>query len=198
LKIGSFEGRQEGECDELFWGLLRKENRLSLLKALGLSVLIFALAGSTTLFIPENSQMVVVVLIITTLGIAMSLVPRVNKLPKTFELGMYLILVFSVDVASMVNFGELLHSDLTLLYYVSFVIFGSLLLHVIISAFFRIDTDTVMITSTALICSPPFVPAVAGAIKNKEIVVSGLTVGIVGYAIGNYLGVLVAELLRIF
>jgi len=43
---------------------------------------------------------------------------------------------------------------------------------------------------------PPFVPAVAGAIKNKEIIVSGLTVGIIGYAVGNYLGVLVAEFLR--
>ncbi|MFW5657340.1 MAG: DUF819 family protein, partial [Bacteroidota bacterium] len=56
--------------------------------------------------------------------------------------------------------------------------------------------DTVMVTSSALICSPPFVPMIAGAINNKEVIVSGLTVGIVGYAIGNYLGVGVAYLLR--
>ena len=54
-----------------------------------------------------------------------------------------------------------------------------------------------MITSTALICSPPFVPVIAGAIKNREIIVSGLTVGIIGYAIGNYLGFIVAELLKV-
>ncbi len=53
-----------------------------------------------------------------------------------------------------------------------------------------------MITSTALIFSPPFVPVVAGAIQNKEVIVSGLTVGIIGYALGNYLGVIVAEFLR--
>lgn len=187
----------ERECHEPFWGLLKKENRLPLLKGLGLSVLIFAIAGSATLIVPENSQMIVVVLIITTLGIVFSTIPSINKLPKSFELGMYLILVFSVTVASMVDFTELIHSDLTLLYYVSFTIFGSLVLHVFISSLFKIDRDTVMVTSTALICSPPFVPAVAGAIKNKEIVVSGLTVGIVGYAIGNYLGVLVAEFLKI-
>ena len=30
---------------------------------------------------------------------------------------------------------------------------------------------------------------VAGALKNKEIVISGVTTGIIGYAIGNYLGI---------
>jgi uncharacterized membrane protein len=61
---------------------------------------------------------------------------------------------------------------------------------------FKIDRDTVMVTSAALVCSPPFVPAVAGALKNKEIVFSGITVGIIGYAIGNYLGLIMAELLK--
>jgi len=37
---------------------------------------------------------------------------------------------------------------------------------------------------------------VAGALKNKEIIVSGLTVGIIGYAIGNYIGVLLAFFLK--
>ncbi len=186
----------QGECEELFWGLHKREYRISLLKALGISVLIFAVAAFTTFFVPENSQMIVVILLITTGGIGFSFVPAINKLPKTFDLGMYFILIFSIVVASMVNFTELIHSDISLLYYVGWVIFGSLLLQVIISSFFRIDTDTVIISSTALICSPPFVPAVAGALKNKEVVVSGITVGIVGYAIGNYLGVVVAEFLH--
>ncbi len=188
----------KGECEELFWGLHKREYRISLLKAVGVSILIFAVAASTTLFIPQNSQMIVVILLITSGGIGLSFVPAINKLPKTFDLGMYFILIFSIVVASMVNFTELIYSDLTLMYYVGWVIFGSLLLQVVVSALFKIDTDTVIVSSTALICSPPFVPAVAGALKNKEIVVSGITVGIVGYAIGNYLGVIIAEFLRTF
>ncbi|NOX85937.1 MAG: DUF819 family protein, partial [Chlorobi bacterium] len=186
----------KGECEELFWGLHKSKYRTGLLKALGVSVLIFAVAASTTLFVPESSQMIVVILLITTGGIVLSLVPAVNKLPKTFDLGMYFILIFSIVVASMVNFTELIYSDINLFYYVGWVIFGSLILQVIISAFFKIDTDTVIVSSTALICSPPFVPAVAGALKNKEVIVSGITVGIVGYAIGNYLGVIIAEFLH--
>jgi uncharacterized membrane protein len=52
-----------------------------------------------------------------------------------------------------------------------------------------------MITSVAFICSPPFVPVVAGALKNRHIIVSGITIGIIGYAVGNYLGYIVAEVL---
>jgi uncharacterized membrane protein len=184
------------EDKEAYWGILKKANRIPLLKALGISVLIFAVAGSTTLFIPENSQMIVVILIITTLGIAFSFIPSVNRIEKSFELGMYLILVFSLTIASMVDVTEMVGSAPNLFYYILLVIFGSLTLQVILSRFFTIDRDTVMITSTALIFSPPFVPVVAAAIKNKEVVVSGLTVGIIGYAVGNYLGLIVAEFLK--
>lgn len=184
------------ENEEPYWGILKKVNRLPLLKALGISVLIFAIAGSTTLIVPENSQMIVVILIITTLGITFSFAPSIKSIPNTFELGMYLILVFSLTLASMVDVTEMVGAAPRLFYYILLVIFGSLTLQVLLSRLFKIDRDTVMITSTALIFSPPFVPVVAGAIQNKEVIVSGLTVGIIGYALGNYLGVIVAEFLR--
>ncbi len=180
-----------------YWGLFKKKNGRPLLKGFLISLLIFIIGGSATLFVPQSSQMLVVMIIITTLGILASLIPSVNKLPKTFELGMYLILVFSIVVASLVDITEVIGSEPKLFYYISYVIFGALFFHVFVSSFFKIDRDTVMVTSTALICSPPFVPAVAGAVKNKNVVVSGLTVGIIGYAIGNYLGVIIAELLKL-
>lgn len=180
------------------WGLFQKENFKPMLIGLGLSITIFALAGSTMFFVPERGQMLVIMLLITTLGIVFSLSGKVNKLKNTFELGMYLILIFSIDVASMVDIMAISASSSTLFYYVFYVIFGSLFIHVLLSAIFRIDIDTVIVTSTALICSPPFVPAIAGSLKNKEIIVPGLTVGIIGYAVGNYLGVIIAQILHSF
>ncbi len=184
-------------AEDPYWGLFKKKNGRPLLKGFLLAVLIFAIGGGATLLVPENSQMVVVILIITTLAIAASLIPSVNKLPKTFELGMYLILVFSIDVASLVNVFDMFGATPRLFYYITLVIFGALTFHVLVSALFKIDRDTVMVTSTALICSPPFVPAVAGALKNKDVVMSGITVGIIGYAIGNYLGLIIAQLLKL-
>ena len=122
--------------------------------------------------------------------------PQLNRLKTSFDLGMYLILVFSLVVASMAEFSILTDFTPTLFMYVTDVLFGSLTLHLLVCRFFRIDADTVMVTSTALICSPPFVPVVAGAIGNRHVIVPGISVGIIGYALGNYVGYTIAILLR--
>jgi uncharacterized membrane protein len=181
---------------ESWAGFFKKPALISMAKALGLAILIFAVGGSLTLITPENSQMAVVILAITTLGILASFVPGINRLEKTFELGIYMILVFSLVVSSMANLSQLANISMVILGYIIFVMFGSLLLQMLISKLFKIDTDTMMITSTAFICSPPFVPVVASAIRNKEVIISGLTAGIIGYAVGNYLGVTIAYLLK--
>jgi uncharacterized membrane protein len=59
----------------------------------------------------------------------------------------------------------------------------------------RVDVDTFLITSVAAIMSPAFVPMVARSLKNPGILMSGMATGILGFAIGNYLGISVALLL---
>lgn len=99
----------------------------------------------------------------------------------------------------MANLKELFtRVNWPILLFVTFCIFVSLLLHVLLSSIFKIDTDTLIITSTSAICSPPFVPVVANALKNKEIILSGLYTGIIGYAIGNYVGITFSYLLKSF
>jgi len=190
LSMEQFDGKDP------YQGIFKKQTIVPLLKAFGISVLIFGIGGGLGLMVPENSQMVIVILTITTLGILMSLVPYVNRIEKTFELGMYLILIFSLVVASMANVRHFSGAAPGLFMYITFVVFGGLILHLIFARFVRIDADTMMVTSTALICSPPFVPVIAGAIRNREVIVSGLTVGILGYAIGNYLGYFIAVLIK--
>lgn len=179
-----------------FWGIFRRRILIPLLKAYGITLVIAGIGGGLSLLVPNNMVMVVVILTITTLGIIASMVPAINRIEKTFESGMYLILIFSLVVSSMAdvrNFGGLTPG---LFGYISLAVFGSLLLHVFLSRIFKVDADTTMITSVAFICSPPFVPVIAGAIGNRQVIVSGITIGIIGYAIGNYLGVVVAYMLR--
>lgn len=82
-----------------------------------------------------------------------------------------------------------------LLGYLSFVIFGSLLLQVLLAKVLKIDADTTVICSVSFICSPPFVPMMTTAMKNERVLVTGLSAGIIGYAAGNYLGFLIYRLL---
>lgn len=176
-------------------GMLSKEQLVPLLRAIGLAILIFGVGAGLSFMVDKSNQLLVVILAITSLGIGASLIPAINRTQKTFEAGMYLILIFSIVVASMADVSQFSGIALGLLGYVTLAVFGSLLLHILFAYLFRIDADTLMITSTALIFSPPFVPLVASALGNRAIIVSGLTVGLIGYAIGNYLGVAVAELL---
>ncbi|MDA3906065.1 MAG: DUF819 family protein [Bacteroidales bacterium] len=184
------------QIEEAYDVLFNKKALWPIIKVVGLAILIFAFSGGIAMLFPADYLMIVVILGISTLAILGSLIPGVNKVKESFDVGMYLILVFSIVVASMVDLTNLGTPTFALLGYLSFVIFGSLLLQVIISQFTKTDTDTMIITSTALICSPPFVPVVSGALKNKEILVPGITIGIIGYALGNYLGFLMSELLQ--
>lgn len=181
---------------EPFFSTLRKEKLLPLLKAFGIAILIFGVAVGISELVPQNAVMAVVILSITTLGILVSLIPAVNRIDKTFDAGMYMILIFSIVVASMADIRNFAGITPGLFGYVTFAVFGSLFIHMLLSKIFKVDADTTMITSTAFICSPAFVPVVAGAIGNRQIVVSGMTIGIIGYAIGNYLGVTLAYLLK--
>jgi uncharacterized membrane protein len=190
--IGDFDG------EDPYWGMLKMKRVIPLLKAFGAAVLIFGIGGATTLIVPESSQMAVVILVITTLSIGASMIPAINKIEKSFELGMYLILIFCMVIASMADLSKIDFASLMIGGYVAYVIFGSLLIQAILSKIFKVDADTFIITSTAFICSPPFVPVVAGALRNREIIFSGLSVGIIGYAIGNYLGVLISLILERF
>lgn len=185
------------EETESFVSLIKKENLKGVLKALGLSVFIFAVGGGISMLVPEKVMMLTAILTITTLGILFSTLKNVRKLANSFPLGMYFIHVFSLVVASMADLSEFSAIEsVEILSYVFWVVGFSILIHFILSYFFKIDVDTFIIVSVSLIFSPPFIPVVASALKNKYVIISGITAGIVGYAIGNYLGVFVALSLK--
>ncbi|PKP09461.1 MAG: hypothetical protein CVU09_10980 [Bacteroidetes bacterium HGW-Bacteroidetes-4] len=167
-----------------------------LMGAFGLSVAIVGISVLLSKLFPKDFETAAIILLITTISIGFSFIPRINQIKKTFQGGMYLILIFCLVVASMADVSQLANISFSLFWYVGLAMFGSHILHAFIAKFFKIDADTVIISGSALICSPPFVPVVAGALKNKEVILSGLIIGIAGYAIGNYLGVFMAYLLK--
>ena len=196
-----------------YTGIFSKVKLFPLIAAFFLSILIFAVSAGIMYglppllsslfegFDPEKYKLfeiAIIILSITTLGILASLVPKIRKIDKTFQLGMYIILIFCTAVGSLADLTKLFTMAPEIMVFVGICVFATLLLQVLLSIPFKIDADTTIIVSTSAICSPPFVPVVAGALKNKEIVFSGITTGIIGYAVGNYLGITLAFLYRAF
>lgn len=198
MDMENVDGSRESHYEkyESYEGIFRRHIFFPLLGALGLSAIIGGVAVGISLLLFKSLNLTVAILGITSLGIAASFVPRIKNIEKTFQGGIYLILVFCVVVASEADISMFSLESLPILMYVVLAVPGALLLHGILSKFFKVDVDNFLIISVALSMAPPFVPVVAASLRNRDIILPGLIIGIIGYAMGNYLGVLVGYLLR--
>jgi uncharacterized membrane protein len=195
--INTDESVMEPESFEDYSGMFKKEVLPRLLKGLGMAIIILGMSVGISILLFGAIKDPVVILTITTLSIIASLFTWINRIEKTFQLGMYFVLIFSFLVASMADLGAIFSLGmLSLLGFITWCYFGSLLLHLILSVIFRVDADNYLITTTAFVFSPPFVPVVAASLKNKDVIITGITVGIIGYVIGNYMGVALAYFMR--
>jgi uncharacterized membrane protein len=167
-----------------------REGLPTTLRALLVAVLLVGASVGIAELLPREWNTAAVILLLTTFAIAASFVPRVRSLHTSFSLGEYIVLIFCAVVGSMADAGQILGASPGILLFVAFTVTASLLLHLLLARLFRIDVDTMIVTSTAAICSPPFVGMVAVSIGNRAVIAAGITAGIIGYAVGNYLGVL--------
>lgn len=177
-------------------GLWSKSGMVELAKIVGFTIAAVALAAASTLLFDESWFMVVLILVLSTLGVAFSFLKPVRELKRSFDIGMYLIYIFSIAMASMADFSQLKLADgLNQILFLTITVFGSLLLHAIFCRVMRVDADSMTVSSVSFINSPPFVPMMVAVLKNRKTLIVGLGAGIVGYALGNHFGVLMASLL---
>lgn len=125
---------------------------------------------------------------VTILGIAFSFNKKIRETKGMNTLGQYFILVFSFALASSLDFTRLegIFGEIVILF--SIITLGVFIVHVIISKILDIDVDCTIVTLTAGVYGPAFVPAITKQIKNDALTVPGLIVGSIGYAIGTFLG----------
>lgn len=198
------EDRAELECQiaeqkrNPYEGLLTKEGLKELAKIVGVTLIIVALSAACTLPFRSEWFMVIFILVLSTLGVVFSFFEPIRKLTRSFDLGMYLIYIFSIAMASMADFSKLnLSEGVNQILFLCIAVFGSMLLHAIFCRLMRVDADSMVASSVAFVNSPPFVPMMVVAMKNKGALLVGLGAGIVGYALGNHFGVLMAKLLEL-
>lgn len=184
------------ENENPYKGLFTREGMAQAGKMLGLTLLIVGASAGVALILPESMFMTIFILMLTTLGIAFSFVRKVRETKYSYDIGMYFIYIFCIVVASMADLSKLdFVGGIGLLGYLLVAVFGSLLLQVIFAKILKIDSDMMVISSVTFINSPPFVPMMAAAMKNKDVLIPGLTIGVIGYAVGNYLGFVMSQFL---
>jgi uncharacterized membrane protein len=158
---------------------------------LWLSVLLGLLYAGDLL---ENTA--IILFFITGISIVLSFFKFIAKRSSTsFTMGEYLLLVFALSLSIQGKWSDITRGSNLIFIITAVSMYGSIGLHLILSKLFGIDRDTFLISSTAAIYGPPFVSQIATVIKNKYLLMPGILVGLLGYAIGNYIGLAVYYLL---
>lgn len=172
---------------------------IQLLKIVGATVAVVGVSLGVATFAKrydEGSFMLVLFLTLTTLSLALASWKEVKSWDKSYDAGMYLVYIFSVAIASCADLSTLnFEGGLYLFLYQLFGVVISLILTLALGKLCRLDGDTAIIASNTMINSPVLVPMIAASMKNRDIVVVGISIGLVGYAVGNYLGYIIFVLL---
>ena len=179
-------------------GLLTRAGLKQIGWILLVTIAVVGVSAGIALLMPEGWFMTVFILLLTTLGVVCSFFKPVRALDRSYDLGMYLIYIFSLAIASMADFSSLdLVGGANQLAFMLFAVFVSLLIHALFCRVMRVDADSMVVSSVAFINSPPFVPMAAAVMKNRNALVTGLAAGVAGYALGNHFGVLMEKLLSL-
>ncbi|MEL7222797.1 MAG: DUF819 family protein, partial [Bacteroidota bacterium] len=162
-----------------------------------LSFLIGAVSvGITVLIYGDMKNITLIILLLTSISLLASSNKWVKQMGDTYEQGEYFLLIFCVALGLQSNFAELLDGGIPLLSFTIAALVGTILLHWFFAYLFKIDRDTVMVSSAAALYSPVFIPQITSSIKNRRLLAPGIALGLLGLALGNYLGIGLAFLAK--
>lgn len=138
-------------------------------------------------------------IILTTLALLIAQLPGAKRFTRGSQLlGMFAMYLFLAVLGTYCNIGVVMKQGDTAIYLIQFVaiVVGC---HGLVSflggALFRLDFDMIAIASQANIGGATTALGLARTLGRKDLVLSSILVGALGYAVGTYLGFFTAEIL---
>lgn len=150
------------------------------------------LAGQLAAWVPFLPE----VLWLSTIALLLAQIPAIRTLAGGALLGNYLLLLFLAANGAQSVLANIFRVGPAVFWFAAITI----LVHGIgifgVGRLFGIDAGTLAIASQANVGGPASAVALAGARGYTDRVLPGVAVGLIGYAVGNYSGFLVANLTR--
>lgn len=166
---------------------------LAVLLAVGLGLLLAAEATAAALPWPVPS-----VVWLTTYTLAVAQLPPVRRLIGALHLGTLALNLFFVVIGIGSRVSEILAVGVEVFWFTGLVVLLHGLVVFVGARLVRLDVETTAIASQAAVGGPSTAMALAIARRLPRLALPGLMVGLLGYALGNYLGLAVAYLVRGF
>lgn len=163
--------------------------------ALALSVLIAGVSVGLVMLLFKKLEPAWIFLLLTTGSLIASLSPKVRAWDSGSRVGDYLILAFCVLIGMMTTFELIVSSVGPVLLLTTCLLLSAVTLHLFLCKIFKIDVDAAIIGICASLFGPAFIPVIATRVRAHDPLISGMTSSLVGYGIGNYLGLFVHALI---
>ena len=139
-----------------------------------------------------------VILILTTLALAVAQLPVTPRIQLARPLGMFGLYLFLIAVGCAADIGALIEAGplgAILFAFVAIIFIVHIAVLLLAGTLFRADPDMIAIASTANIGGATTAIALAEVRRRDDLVLPGLLVGVLGTATGTYAGFLIAALL---
>jgi len=192
-EAGNIPNKKQVELTKQPWSLLAFGTSLLV------SMIVVGLAVGMTILLfgglKGNDQWVL--LLLTTFSLIVPFVSWIKHLEHSYAMGDYILLSFCVALGMKADFSLLVAQGLDLVLFSGIALYGTIILHLLLAKLFKVDRDAFMISTTAAIFGPVFIGQITAVIGKKSLLLPGISLGLLGYAIGNYLGIALARFLHI-
>lgn len=168
-------------------------SNLALLLALGIGSFFLSQYVNTL-----SNKKIPTILILTTIALILAQLQFVQQLKGGRVLGYLLILVFLAVIGAFCDMGALLQNGkiaLVLFSWISLLILIHGIIIYSVGALMKQDWYVIAISSIAGIGGPTSAAAVATSLGRSDLRLPAILVGTMGYAIGTYCGIIIAEML---
>jgi uncharacterized membrane protein len=169
-------------------------NDIAWLFGIGFAI-VFAATALAKLF-PAQFASTMQIILITTISIIAAQFKGVKQLRGKMDLGLYVALFFLVIIGFMVDVRQFFSSTISISIYCAIVILGSLSLHLFLCRLAKIKYQYVGISIMASIADGSSAAMMAVAGKWESIISIAVVLGIIGNAVGNYVGISIAYLIK--
>jgi uncharacterized membrane protein len=136
------------------------------------------------------------ILIVTTLALVLAQFRFISRLRGAYELGNLSFYLFFCAVGAMINLKMAIILSPILFLYVMVIMVIHMVTVYGVGRLLRLDIRVLTIASAAAKTGPPSVIALANVHGWKHLVLPGVAMGLLGYAVGNYLGLATAYIMK--
>jgi uncharacterized membrane protein len=138
------------------------------------------------------------ILWLTTIVLVVAQIPAVKKLSGGAMLGNYLLLLFLASNGAQSVVKNIINIGPEVFYYAAGTVFVHGIFIFGIGRLFKIDFGTLAVASQANVGGSASAMAMASARGYTDRFLPGIAVGLLGYAVGNYMGLGIATLMKAF